>query len=121
MTNVNGTRSADMFLTRALEKILADKELKKSTGTQLKKQCELALNDLKREAKTNNSQYVQVNDIEKYFVPFELACKSKSPKVVEIALDSIQVKTKRSFLAYLLGKSPMNLSTKRLSPEININ
>jgi brefeldin A-inhibited guanine nucleotide-exchange protein len=91
MANNSGTRTANMFLTRALEKILSDKELKKSTSGQLKKQCELALNDLKRESKDNASTYVQVNDIEKYFMPFELACKSKSPKVVEIALDSIQV------------------------------
>jgi brefeldin A-inhibited guanine nucleotide-exchange protein len=39
----NTTRSADMFLTRALEKILADKEIKKTQNAQLKKQCENVL------------------------------------------------------------------------------
>ena len=33
----------EMFLTRALEKILADKEIKKNHHSQLKKACELAL------------------------------------------------------------------------------
>ena len=33
----------DMFLTRALEKILADKEIKKAYHSQLKKACEVAL------------------------------------------------------------------------------
>jgi brefeldin A-inhibited guanine nucleotide-exchange protein len=38
-----GTRPHDMFLTRALEKILSDKEIKKSYHSQLKKACEVAL------------------------------------------------------------------------------
>ena len=32
-----------MFLTRAIEKILSDKEIKKAHHSQLKKACELAL------------------------------------------------------------------------------
>lgn len=36
-------KSADMFLLRALEKILIDKEVKKSQNSQLKKACEVAL------------------------------------------------------------------------------
>ena len=49
------------------------------------------LDDLKKDAKTKpTSQYVVINDTEKYFLPFELACKSKSPKTVEAALDCIQ-------------------------------
>lgn len=32
-----------MFLTRALEKILSDKEIKKAHHSQLKKACEVAL------------------------------------------------------------------------------
>lgn len=30
-------------------------------------------------------------DVEKYFLPFELACQSKSPRIVVTALDCIQV------------------------------
>ena len=37
--------SKEMFLTRALEKILADKEIKKAHHTQLKKACEVALGE----------------------------------------------------------------------------
>jgi len=33
----------EMFLTRALEKILSDREIKKTYHTQLKKACEVAL------------------------------------------------------------------------------
>lgn len=43
VTNSNGIRPADMFLTRALEKIISDKEIKKSHNSQLKKQCEATL------------------------------------------------------------------------------
>ena len=35
----------EMFLTRALEKILADKEIKKAYHTQLKRACEVALGE----------------------------------------------------------------------------
>jgi brefeldin A-inhibited guanine nucleotide-exchange protein len=35
----------EMFLTRALEKILADKEIRKAHHTQLKKACEVALGE----------------------------------------------------------------------------
>ena len=33
----------EMFISRALEKILADREIKKSHCSQLKKTCEIAL------------------------------------------------------------------------------
>lgn len=38
-----GNRPNEMFLTRALEKILSDKEIKKAHHSQLKKACEVAL------------------------------------------------------------------------------
>ena len=41
MQQTRQTRS--MFLTRALERILADKELKKSYNAQLKRNCQMAL------------------------------------------------------------------------------
>jgi IS5 family transposase len=43
MTTPTGMRSADMFLQRALEKILADKEVKRAQNNQLKRACEVAL------------------------------------------------------------------------------
>lgn len=45
MSTTNGISSADTFLTRALEKILGDKELKKAQNTQLKKQFESILSN----------------------------------------------------------------------------
>jgi hypothetical protein len=41
--SASNIRSADVFLTRALEKLLADKEIKKSSNAQLKKQAETLL------------------------------------------------------------------------------
>lgn len=38
-----GNKTKNMFLTRALEKILADKEVKKAHHSQLRKACEVAL------------------------------------------------------------------------------
>lgn len=43
--NLNGTHSANVFLIRALEKIIGDKEMKKSSNNQLRKQCESALSN----------------------------------------------------------------------------
>ena len=40
------TKTKNMFLKRALEKILSDKELKKANHAQLKKACEVALGKL---------------------------------------------------------------------------
>lgn len=55
------------------------------------------LDDLKRESSSQQqggNKFIQVNDAEKYFLPFEMACKCESPRVVEVALDCIQVKIK---------------------------
>ncbi|XP_065921136.1 brefeldin A-inhibited guanine nucleotide-exchange protein 1 isoform X3 [Magallana gigas] len=94
-----GTRPHDMFLTRALEKILSDKEIKKSYHSQLKKACEVALEELKDDNSSNGNQpssalpqpqragFVQAD---KYFLPFELACQSKCARIVNIALDCLQ-------------------------------
>lgn len=45
--NSNGTHSANVFLIRALEKIIGDKEMKKTHNNQLRKQCETALSKKK--------------------------------------------------------------------------
>ncbi len=101
-----------MFLMRALEKILADKELKRSQHSQLKKACESALgntfahsiglillstngfnnkDEFKKELKSQGVESMQPTaNTEKYFLPFEYACKSKSPRIMETSLDCIQ-------------------------------
>lgn len=42
-----GKKTKNMFLTRALEKILADKEVRKAHHSQLRKACEVALEEIK--------------------------------------------------------------------------
>jgi hypothetical protein len=44
--SVSNIRSADMFLIRGLEKMLAEKEIRKKESAELKKQCELLLSKL---------------------------------------------------------------------------
>ncbi|BFY99374.1 hypothetical protein BsWGS_02414 [Bradybaena similaris] len=102
-----------MFLTRALEKILADKEIKKAYHSQLKKACEGALEELKNENKTKvevpESSALPVPkqagfvEADKYFLPFELACQSKCPRIVNIALDCLQ---KLIAYGHLTGNTP---------------
>ncbi|CAL8096814.1 unnamed protein product [Orchesella dallaii] len=103
----------EMFIIRALEKILSDREIKRSHHAQLKRACEAALEDIKSAlqaiqatsptldqgiASDNASAALPLPksetsvpiDSEKYFVPFELACQSKTPRIVVTALDCLQ-------------------------------
>ncbi|GAA6095699.1 brefeldin A-inhibited guanine nucleotide-exchange protein 1 isoform X1 [Tachysurus ichikawai] len=47
-----GKKTKNMFLTRALEKILADKEVKKAHHSQLRKACEVALGSASQSTQT---------------------------------------------------------------------
>ncbi|KRZ20127.1 Brefeldin A-inhibited guanine nucleotide-exchange protein 1 [Trichinella pseudospiralis] len=89
-----------MFLKHAIEKILSDRDIKKSYHDQLRKACESALEEIGDEIKqhdvetTNDGHIVPSRiksvDADHYFLPFELACSSKSTKIVVIALDCLQ-------------------------------
>ncbi|XP_070194848.1 brefeldin A-inhibited guanine nucleotide-exchange protein 1-like isoform X2 [Littorina saxatilis] len=104
-----------MFLTRALEKILGDKEIKKTHHSQLKKACEVALDELKNDNKDQQKEQspessalpqpkrAGVVEADKYFLPFELACQSKSPRIVNTALDCLQ---KLIAYGHLTGNGP---------------
>uniref|UniRef100_A0A667XR70 ARF guanine nucleotide exchange factor 1 n=1 Tax=Myripristis murdjan TaxID=586833 RepID=A0A667XR70_9TELE len=94
----------NMFLTRALEKILADKEVKKAHHSQLRKACEVAL-DGKSGSSTLPPIKSKTNFIEadKYFLPFELACQSKCPRIVITSLDCLQ---KLIAYGHLTGSAP---------------
>ncbi|KAL7016561.1 hypothetical protein ACKWTF_010064 [Chironomus riparius] len=99
-------KTKEMFIVRALEKILGDKDIKRQG--QLKKACETAIATLKEELKEENGQIRTNNEhsstalplpkndssnsinAEKYFLPFELACQSKTPRIVVTALDCLQ-------------------------------
>ncbi|XP_076264030.1 ADP ribosylation factor guanine nucleotide exchange factor Sec71 [Rhynchophorus ferrugineus] len=104
----SNSKTREMFILRALEKILNDKEIRRSHHSQLKRACEAALEELKNETKNVSSsedeQSDKVSDVlplpksgdanvlttEKYFLPFELACQSKSSRIVTTALDCLQ-------------------------------
>lgn len=100
-------KAKEMFIVRALEKILADKDIRRSHHSQLKKSCDSALEQIKNEL-INAGQIAEGNELpcaalplpkndaasiinaETYFLPFELACKSRSPRIVVTALDCLQ-------------------------------
>ncbi|KAJ3660967.1 hypothetical protein Zmor_005393 [Zophobas morio] len=100
----SNSKTKEMFILRALEKILNDKEIKRSHHSQLKRACEVALEDIKKEVKDDEQDGEKVSDAlpmpksgevnvlttEKYFLPFELACQSRSARIVVTALDCLQ-------------------------------
>lgn len=120
------TRTQNMFLTRALEKILHDKETKKSYHQQLKKACEVALEEIQKsqaEVIADDSDespssalpppkgkqpYIEAD---KYFLPFELACQSKCPRIVVTALDCLQ---KLIAYGHLAGDIPDSTEPSKL-------
>uniref|UniRef100_A0A1A7YHM9 ADP-ribosylation factor guanine nucleotide-exchange factor 2 (Brefeldin A-inhibited) n=2 Tax=Iconisemion striatum TaxID=60296 RepID=A0A1A7YHM9_9TELE len=114
-----GKKTKNMFLTRALEKILADKEVKKAHHSQLRKACEVALEEIKEESeklsppsgdgKSSSSTLPPIKsktnfiEADKYFLPFELACQSKCPRIVITSLDCLQ---KLIAYGHLTGSAP---------------
>lgn len=108
-----------MFLTRALEKILADKEVKKAHHSQLRKACEVALEEIKVETEKQSPPHGEAKagsgtlppvksktnfiEADKYFLPFELACQSKCPRIVSTSLDCLQ---KLIAYGHLTGSAP---------------
>uniref|UniRef100_A0A3Q3B4E0 ADP-ribosylation factor guanine nucleotide-exchange factor 2 (brefeldin A-inhibited) n=1 Tax=Kryptolebias marmoratus TaxID=37003 RepID=A0A3Q3B4E0_KRYMA len=105
MTN---SRTKSMFLSRALEKILSDKEVKRSQHSQLRKACQVALDEIKEELEKQKDGTVippKANYIEadKYVLPFELACQSKSPRIVSTSLDCLQ---KLIAYGHITGNAP---------------
>uniref|UniRef100_A0A8C4PVL8 ADP ribosylation factor guanine nucleotide exchange factor 2 n=1 Tax=Equus asinus asinus TaxID=83772 RepID=A0A8C4PVL8_EQUAS len=106
-----GTRESQtksMFVSRALEKILADKEVKRPQHSQLRRACQVALDEIKAEIEKQRlgaAAPPKANFIEadKYFLPFELACQSKSPRVVSTSLDCLQ---KLIAYGHITGNAP---------------
>ncbi|KAJ8664573.1 hypothetical protein QAD02_006235 [Eretmocerus hayati] len=122
----NNSKTREMFIVRALEKILADRDVKRSHLSQLKRACEAALEDLKNEIKDvpstqgeeapsnalpqpkSDSNFISA---EKYFLPFELACQSKSPRIVVTSLDCLQ---KLIAYGHLTGNIPDSTDPNKL-------
>ncbi|KAG1705092.1 Brefeldin A-inhibited guanine nucleotide-exchange protein 1 [Nymphon striatum] len=124
---ISSCQGGEMFLTRALEKILSDREIKKSYHSQLKRTCEVALGNnetdgisqalpIPRSPKGVSDGKVGEIEADKYFLPFELACQSKSPRIVVTALDCIQ---KLIAYGHLTGNIPDSTTAgKRLIDRI---
>uniref|UniRef100_A0AAQ5ZCN6 SEC7 domain-containing protein n=1 Tax=Amphiprion ocellaris TaxID=80972 RepID=A0AAQ5ZCN6_AMPOC len=103
-----------MFLSRALEKILSDKEVKRSQHSQLRKACQVALGECflfsqlfvsSPPSRDGTVVPPRANYIEadKYVLPFELACQSKSPRIVSTSLDCLQ---KLIAYGHITGNAP---------------
>uniref|UniRef100_A0A8C6J3L0 Uncharacterized protein n=1 Tax=Melopsittacus undulatus TaxID=13146 RepID=A0A8C6J3L0_MELUD len=102
-----------MFVSRALEKILAEKEAKRPPHGQLRTACQVALGESARHgprdcpasAGEGTAAPPKANFIEadKYFLPFELACQSKSPRIVSTSLDCLQ---KLIAYGHITGNAP---------------
>ncbi|XP_048352871.1 brefeldin A-inhibited guanine nucleotide-exchange protein 2 isoform X2 [Sphaerodactylus townsendi] len=102
------TRTKSMFVSRALEKILSEKEAKRPPHGQLRRACQVALDEIKAELEKQSQGNVttpKANFIEadKYFLPFELACQSKSPRIVSTSLDCLQ---KLIAYGHITGNAP---------------
>ncbi|XP_035015000.1 brefeldin A-inhibited guanine nucleotide-exchange protein 2 [Hippoglossus stenolepis] len=116
-SKAENSKTKSMFLSRALEKILSDKEVKRSQHSQLRKACQVALDEIKAELDKQKDGSVvppRANYIEadKYVLPFELACQSKSPRIVSTSLDCLQ---KLIAYGHITGNAPDNRSPgKRL-------
>ncbi|CAF3751735.1 unnamed protein product [Rotaria sp. Silwood1] len=76
----------EMFLKRALEKLLSEKDMKKSQYQQVKRACETALASITKDSQNTNISYIN----ETYFLPFELACASNHSRMVDTSLDCLQ-------------------------------
>uniref|UniRef100_A0AAX7TZD8 SEC7 domain-containing protein n=1 Tax=Astatotilapia calliptera TaxID=8154 RepID=A0AAX7TZD8_ASTCA len=98
-----------MFLSRALEKILSDKEVKRSQHSQLRKACQVALGKWVcyehwlAEDGTVVPPRANYIEADKYVLPFELACQSKSPRIVSTSLDCLQ---KLIAYGHITGNAP---------------
>ncbi|XP_060628131.2 brefeldin A-inhibited guanine nucleotide-exchange protein 2 isoform X2 [Anolis sagrei] len=102
------TRTKSVFVSRALEKILSEKEAKRPPHGPLRRACQVALDEIKAELEKQsqgNETTPKPNFIEadKYFLPFELACQSKSPRIVSTSLDCLQ---KLIAYGHITGNAP---------------
>ncbi|VDM45102.1 unnamed protein product [Toxocara canis] len=92
-----------MFLRNAIGRILADRDIKRKEESlfqehaQLRKACEQAIEELNAASDGGGDtsgnvlpSHMQFVHADRYFLPFDLACHSKSPRIVVIALDCLQ-------------------------------
>ncbi|VDD92137.1 unnamed protein product [Enterobius vermicularis] len=117
--NDNLKKVSVMFLRNAISRILSDRDIKRKEHAQLRKACEQALEELKIAEKNqqietssgilpSQDQFVHAD---RYFLPFDLACHSKCPRIIIIALDCLQ---KLIAYGHLVGKGPDAANPERL-------
>lgn len=89
------SESWQLFVRRALERLLSEKDSKRCT--QLRQVCQESLKELPNEAEGKSGALPGPCDSREeqaaahmFITPFELACQSKSPKLTVIALDCVQ-------------------------------
>lgn len=94
-----------MYVRKAIATLLSHKDVKRSSHSELRVACEEALRNLdelypsegkseKSDLNPDSSILPEPNPscvhVERFFLPFELACQSKTPKIVCSSLDSIE-------------------------------
>ncbi|XP_069808804.1 brefeldin A-inhibited guanine nucleotide-exchange protein 2 isoform X2 [Dendropsophus ebraccatus] len=117
----DGDKTKSMFLSRALEKILSDRDVRKSHNSPLRTACQVALDELRAEVEQQRDESAPPSkpkfiEADKYFLPFELACQLKSPRVVSTSLDCLQ---KLIAYGHITGNAPdKGIAGKRLIDRI---
>ena len=121
-----------MYLRKAIATLLSHKDIKKSSHTELRVACEDALKLLDEQFPVNGTSSTpsspsstsvssfsvlpEPNPIlinaEKFFLPFELACHSKTPKIVCSALDSIEKLVAYGHISYEYFEDPQDDNSK---------
>ncbi|XP_073462877.1 brefeldin A-inhibited guanine nucleotide-exchange protein 2 isoform X1 [Aquarana catesbeiana] len=110
-----------MFICRALERILTDRELRKTQHGQLRRACEVARDEIKAELEREKHGSEPLSkpkfiEADKYFLPFELACQTKAPRIVSTSLDCLQ---KLIAYGHITGNAPdKGIAGKRLIDRI---
>ncbi|KAM9296541.1 brefeldin A-inhibited guanine nucleotide-exchange protein 2-like [Gastrophryne carolinensis] len=121
MVKQEAGETKSMFLCRALDKILSDRELRKAQHGQLKRACEVARDEIKAELENerNGSEppyKPKFIEADKYFLPFELACQTRSPRITSTSLDCLQ---KLIAYGHITGNAPdKGIAGKRLIDRI---
>ncbi|XP_068119264.1 brefeldin A-inhibited guanine nucleotide-exchange protein 2 [Hyperolius riggenbachi] len=110
-----------MFLCRGLERILGERELRKAQHAPLRRACEVARDEIKAELEREKfgselPSKPKFIEADKYFLPFELSCQTKSPRIVSTALDCLQ---KLIAYGHITGNAPdKGIAGKRLIDRI---
>ncbi|KAI6178099.1 hypothetical protein M3Y98_00464500 [Aphelenchoides besseyi] len=99
-----------MPIRKSIESILQEPTIKRKDHQELRKACETALEQLNAETDKQPNRVPVDGDFvyfDAYFLPFELACKSSSSKIVCLALDCIHdVLQKSTAIGHFIGDTP---------------